>query len=219
MRTPLLTLLFLLLGFSLFTSCGDSPDPGRIADGPQEGEIPDHEVGEIVENEMDGLFYDDRIVELKDVDPAFRTQIQGMMDNYLVMKNALVSGDLVVAKTQVTALRDKIGALNTSQLPEGGQPVYERYREQLTVSLTDMAAASDLETFRREFANLSRIMASTVHEFAVLEKDHYLQYCPMALDNQGAYWISDEEEIRNPYFGDRMLRCGEIKDTYTAYVE
>ena len=39
----------------------------------------------------------------------------------------------------------------------------------------------------------------------------YYQYCPMARDNKGAYWLSAVEEIKNPYFGDAMLTCGENK--------
>jgi Cu(I)/Ag(I) efflux system membrane fusion protein len=34
----------------------------------------------------------------------------------------------------------------------------------------------------------------------------------MAFDNKGAYWLSETEEIRNPYFGDVMLGCGETKE-------
>ncbi len=217
MRTPFFPLLVILLG--LFSGCGDSPDPGRIADGPQEGEKPDHEVGEVVENEMDGLFYDDQIVELKEVDPAFRRQVQEMVDDYLGIKNALVKDDLLVAKTHAQALRDRIAAIDTGNIPEGGLPVYEQYIGQINESLEDMATTTDMDAYRTEFAQLSRSVATLMRQFGVLEKDHYLQFCPMALDNRGAYWISEEEEIRNPYFGDKMLRCGEVKDTYTAQVE
>ena len=38
----------------------------------------------------------------------------------------------------------------------------------------------------------------------------YKQYCPMALNNTGGYWLSSEEKILNPYFGDKMLKCGKI---------
>ena len=38
----------------------------------------------------------------------------------------------------------------------------------------------------------------------------YKQYCPMAFGNTGAYWLSDSKEIRNPYFGDKMLKCGRV---------
>ncbi|MBA4058359.1 MAG: hypothetical protein C0490_26815, partial [Marivirga sp.] len=41
----------------------------------------------------------------------------------------------------------------------------------------------------------------------------YLEYCPMANNNEGAYWLSNEKEIKNPYFGDKMLKCGSVKET------
>jgi hypothetical protein len=34
----------------------------------------------------------------------------------------------------------------------------------------------------------------------------------MAMNNEGAYWLSTSEKIRNPYFGDQMLTCGSVKD-------
>ena len=40
----------------------------------------------------------------------------------------------------------------------------------------------------------------------------YLQHCPMADDNNGASWLSKEKEIRNPYFGARMLKCGSVEE-------
>ncbi|MDP4747411.1 MAG: efflux RND transporter periplasmic adaptor subunit, partial [Algoriphagus sp.] len=42
----------------------------------------------------------------------------------------------------------------------------------------------------------------------------YKDYCPMAFDNKGGYWLSETEDIRNPYFGASMLSCGEVKQTY-----
>ena len=41
----------------------------------------------------------------------------------------------------------------------------------------------------------------------------YKKHCPMAFDNQGADWFSDIPEINNPYFGDKMLRCGKVTET------
>jgi hypothetical protein len=31
----------------------------------------------------------------------------------------------------------------------------------------------------------------------------------MSNDGEGAYWLSKQEEIANPYFGSQMLNCGE----------
>jgi Cu(I)/Ag(I) efflux system membrane fusion protein len=37
----------------------------------------------------------------------------------------------------------------------------------------------------------------------------------MAFDFDGAEWLSDSDQIRNPYFGDKMLTCGSVEDTIT----
>ena len=41
----------------------------------------------------------------------------------------------------------------------------------------------------------------------------YRDFCPMAFNDKGAYWLSDSAEIRNPYFGHKMLECGEVRDS------
>jgi Cu(I)/Ag(I) efflux system membrane fusion protein len=35
----------------------------------------------------------------------------------------------------------------------------------------------------------------------------------MAFDNAGADWLSNQNPIRNPYFGDEMLECGSVDDS------
>jgi hypothetical protein len=40
----------------------------------------------------------------------------------------------------------------------------------------------------------------------------YYEFCPMAFNNSGAYWLSDNAVIRNPYFGDKMLTCGSVEE-------
>jgi len=44
----------------------------------------------------------------------------------------------------------------------------------------------------------------------------YKQYCPMAFDGKGAFWLSSSEEIRNPYYGDKMLKCGRVEETISG---
>jgi Cu(I)/Ag(I) efflux system membrane fusion protein len=39
----------------------------------------------------------------------------------------------------------------------------------------------------------------------------YLTFCPMARDNEGAYWLQEENIVWNSFYGESMLRCGEIK--------
>ena len=70
----------------------------------------------------------------------------------------------------------------------------------------------DVEKQRKQFDFLSQALIKTVQAFGA-ETTLYVQHCPMAFDNEGADWLAVEEGIRNPYFGDRMMKCGLVKKT------
>jgi membrane fusion protein, copper/silver efflux system len=70
-----------------------------------------------------------------------------------------------------------------------------------------------IERQREAFSDVSDQMIESIEAFGLNREPVYVIYCPMALNNKGARWISDHEEVNNPFFGDKMLRCGEIKKT------
>ena len=53
----------------------------------------------------------------------------------------------------------------------------------------------------------------SIKMFGLENTTAYFQYCPMANNDKGAYWLSSKKDILNPYFGDAMLTCGETKET------
>ena len=79
--------------------------------------------------------------------------------------------------------------------------------------LEKIAKAGGIKEQRVHFKPLSRQMILLAERLDEVESPLYIQYCPMADGNRGGYWLSLESEIANPYFGDMMLRCGEIRDT------
>ena len=79
--------------------------------------------------------------------------------------------------------------------------------------LEAVSGADGIEPARMKFALLSEQIAALLTRFGVPDGKLYKAWCPMAFDNRGAAWIQDKEEISNPYFGDMMLRCGEIRET------
>ena len=78
---------------------------------------------------------------------------------------------------------------------------------------TGIQNENDIEKQRALFSDLTNALHDSFKMYTVNGLHAYYQYCPMAFDNKGAYWISREEEIRNPYFGEQMLTCGETKET------
>lgn len=124
-------------------------------------------------------------------------QLKGILSSYFSVKDALVQTDAAQAKSALAKLLENIG----SELEE-------------MKSLTkEMHGKEDVEEIRSDFDDLSQQVYALVKDNAE-NKDQivYKQYCPMAFNNEGAFWLSDKEEIRNPYFGDKMLKCGKVQE-------
>ena len=71
----------------------------------------------------------------------------------------------------------------------------------------------DLENQRAHFVILNKNLVALASNLESLDGTLYVQQCPMADNNKGAVWLSTEQEIRNPYFGDTMLTCGSVIDS------
>ena len=70
-----------------------------------------------------------------------------------------------------------------------------------------LAKASDLRSARAAFKPLSDSLIEYLADHK--SKEAYVQvYCPMAR----AYWLQSDRNVHNPYFGQAMATCGEIKN-------
>ncbi len=73
--------------------------------------------------------------------------------------------------------------------------------------------AGKLDHQREHFALLSKDVIDLINIFGSPQK-LYQDFCPMYDDNKGATWISETKEIKNPYYGSKMLTCGSVKKEY-----
>lgn len=72
-----------------------------------------------------------------------------------------------------------------------------------------MADTDDLEKQRELFSDFTAKVEPMFKE-TLSEGTIYKQFCPMAFDGKGGHWISNVDEIRNPYYGEKMLKCGKV---------
>ena len=70
---------------------------------------------------------------------------------------------------------------------------------------------NEIGKMRVLFKNISDQMVMLIKTFGGIDQPVFVDYCPMANNDQGAEWLSTEKEIKNPYFGASMLKCGEVK--------
>src|SRR5690606_11272820 len=67
---------------------------------------------------------------------------------------------------------------------------------------------SEMAHQREHFKTLSKDMMDMV-AITGTEATLYQQFCPM-YDGGGA-WLSMEKDIKNPYFGSKMMACGKVQ--------
>ena len=145
-------------------------------------------------------------------DPVLARALQGLWAPYLSIQQALSRDDPAAAAAGFA----RIGAL-LPKLLRADLPAQER--QLLTDILTHLQAAcekarnvQDIEILRSAFGQLSQSLIEAVEKFGhAHERPLVIVFCPMAFSNRGAEWLQEGEEVANPYFGDRMLRCGEVK--------
>lgn len=104
---------------------------------------------------------------------------------------------------------------NTNEAQKGALLIIETMKqikeeEKLLKAANKIVESSDIQEQRKAFSQLSDAMINLV-EGNIKAGKIYKDFCPMAL-NGGAYWLSSEEEVRNPYFGDKMLNCGSVNE-------
>jgi hypothetical protein len=71
-----------------------------------------------------------------------------------------------------------------------------------------LAVAKDLAAARKAFQPLSESLIRYAKGGNIPAGTLYEVYCPMAK----ASWLQADRAVRNPYFGQSMLDCGQIKN-------
>ena len=145
-------------------------------------------------------------------DSTFRKEVTEIYRGYLKLKEALVASDVKAASAAIKDLRPAWKATDASRLSGAALSDWKTFSESANRALTALESAADLDAQRAAFSPYSDELYKTVRAFGLHGMDTYYAYCPMALNNKGAYWLSGEQEIRNPYFGESMLNCGRVSE-------
>jgi hypothetical protein len=146
------------------------------------------------------------------VDASFQNQLASVFDSYVDLKDAFVASDASKVQDEAKQMDEALSKVDMKLLSGVAHNDWMNYRSPIQSSLKEIHGATDIETQRRAFSDLSINLYKSVKAFGLGGKETFYDYCPMAFNNEGAYWLSDQEQIRNPYFGDKMLTCGEVKE-------
>ena len=145
------------------------------------------------------------------VSVKFQEQLKIVFNNYIKLKDALVKDDaddvIIEAKNTLSSLTKVDVKLLKDEKAHADWMVLHK---EIESSVSSISEETNIKAQRSHFKRLSMHLISAIETFGINEIV-YSQYCPMADNNNGAYWLSEQKKVINPYFGEAMLTCGEVK--------
>ena len=135
--------------------------------------------------------------------------------SYLDVKNALVANDAKTASASAKTMLDEIAKVPMDKMTTEQHTVWMKYTKKISYDVTHISEVAELDHDREHFTSLSKNMYAVLKAFPTATPVYY-QFCPMANESKGAYWLSEQDKIHNPYYGDKMNGCSSTKETIQA---
>lgn len=135
-------------------------------------------------------------------DNATDKRLNEILHSYLSIKDALVTGDSKSASASATTFIKNLNGISYTIISEANVGI-------LLTDAATIADAGNIDKQRAAFVNFSANMVEVARALKLTPSPLYIQYCPM----KKAFWLSNEKEIKNPYYGSSMLTCGNVADT------
>jgi Cu(I)/Ag(I) efflux system membrane fusion protein len=147
------------------------------------------------------------------VTPEFQQQLGDLSVAYLSLKDQMVEGNGNSIRRTGVLVKEALGAVDMTLARGEAHSHWMAVLAPMEQSLGVITTSADRDLQRLQFINLSKALINAIQSFgSSFDSPLYVQFCPMANQDKGALWISKEEEIINPYFGDVMLNCGNIEN-------
>ncbi len=148
----------------------------------------------------------------KETPAAFRKQLNNVLNAYYELKENLIASNVKEANTSGKNIVEAIKKTDMSLLKGDAHNYWMKQIKMIQSHAEKISTLNDIDKQRSNFEMLSSSMINAVKAFGV-DNDSFVLFCPMASENEGAFWLSKETTIENPYFGEDMLTCGSVEDT------
>jgi hypothetical protein len=159
-------------------------------------------------NHDEGMNHDEMTVSNDSMDSnAQTTDAKQVLADYMTLKEALVATNKDDAAKAGKKLENTLNGFDVNS-----------YTAEQQKELKDIIAdakehaehigKSEMDHQREHFKTLSKDMMDMV-AITGTENILYQQFCPMY--DGGSAWLSMEKEIKNPYYGSKMMACGKVQ--------
>jgi len=136
-----------------------------------------------------------------------------LITHYLNMKNALTQDQFLDAQNHLTNFKQEVTKSSAMNNHPDHSKMHQQHHAAMVKAVEEASDAANIDAFRKAFIAISENLIMALDNQHFDAQQLYLQYCPMANNGEGAEWISEEKEIRNPFYGRQMHNCGETVES------
>lgn len=147
------------------------------------------------------------------VDKTFQQQLVEVVMANQKLNEAFVTGEVGKVKKAVENVESALSGVDMKLLSGEAHMDWMNQLKILNNQIETMKSASSIEEQRKAFVAYNETLYKSVKAFGVKDQTVFYQHCPMANGGEGANWLSLEKEIKNPYYGHKMLTCGSTAET------
>ncbi|MCK8523472.1 efflux RND transporter periplasmic adaptor subunit [Aquimarina sp. D1M17] len=140
---------------------------------------------------------------------AFQKSFLEALSSYFEFKNAFVDSNVEEVSNFGKTLLSNFNDTDITSLSKSEKSYFDNCKK----ILGEMLKTTNIDTRRKYFVNFNKNMVELAMLIEGTNQAIYVQKCPMADGNKGAIWLSESKEVKNPYYGDLMLNCGEVIET------
>ena len=146
---------------------------------------------------------------------AYHAGARSVLQAYFELVARLAADDAPGAHAAIREIRAGLADMRPEGLPDDAAEMFRAAVETIRASL--LPDDADIEAVRERLPQVTRAVEDYLQRFGHdLPESVREAYCSMAFNDTGAAWLQAGDQIRNPYFGRRMLRCGEIRARIAA---
>jgi len=213
-KTKLLLLIFVLI----ISSCSNNKDnttsqkENNNNNTTLQNTISADTIKPMNENDSDTIETANTKTQPKQITDEFKSGLTAVFKSYLTLSSSLVTSSTEDTKSAAGNFKVILNKIISEGLDEDSKSKWNGYLSGLNSCSNQISKSDDIEAQRKSFYELSKTLSIAIKRFGIKEKSVYKIFCPMAFDEKGAFWLNDTKEVINPYFGDQMLHCGEVRE-------
>ena len=139
-----------------------------------------------------------------------------IINNYLLLKDALVEDNGKKAASSGKMLLDVLGKFDLSSQPAPKQKELKDILDDAKENAEHISENGDKIDHQREHFE---ILSTDIRDLIVIvgaDRTLYQIHCPMYNNNKGGNWLNESKEVKNPLLGTKMPKCGNVIQEITV---